>query len=237
MQPQLISRPSISIIVPALNEAATIEYYLIALQAHRQQAEIILVDGGSQDATRIIASPYVDTLLSASAGRAEQMNVGALAARGDILLFLHADTLLPANALTLIQEAIAPDRQWGRFNVSLEGNHFFLKVIATCMNWRSWLTGIATGDQGIFVTQRAFQAINRYTRQPLMEDIDLCKKLNQLTPPACLSAKVISSARRWEAFGVFKTILLMWWLRLRYFRGESPETLAQLYRQGVFWRT
>ncbi|NOT84266.1 MAG: glycosyltransferase family 2 protein [Methylococcaceae bacterium] len=227
----------ISIIIPTLNEAATLATYLMALQQFRLGCEIIVVDGGSQDATVNIASPYADLVILADAGRANQMNVGAQHAQGDILLFLHADTLLPEDALDLIQQALIPQQQWGRFDIELKGEHLLLPVIATAMNWRSRLTGIATGDQGIFVTRSAFQAVNQYTNQALMEDIDLCKKLNRLSPPVCISAKAISSARRWEQFGIVKTMLLMWSLRLRYFFGASPETLAQLYRQGVFWKT
>jgi rSAM/selenodomain-associated transferase 2 len=226
----------VSIIIPTLNEASTLEFYLLALQPYRQYCEIIVVDGGSADATVAIAMPYADKVLTAGAGRAKQMNVGAKYAQGEILLFLHADTLLPAGGLALVQQAITPKRQWGRFDVALQGKQPFLKVIAFCMNWRSRLTGIATGDQGIFVGRRAFQAVNAYTEQALMEDIELCTKLSRLSPPKCLSVKVTSSARRWEQFGILKTILLMWSLRLRYFLGESPETLAQLYRQGAFWK-
>ncbi|MEQ1638727.1 MAG: TIGR04283 family arsenosugar biosynthesis glycosyltransferase [Methylococcales bacterium] len=227
----------ISIIIPTLNEAATLADYLLALQPYRPSCEIIVVDGGSQDTTINIASRYADQVIIAEAGRANQMNVGAQQAQGDILLFLHADTLLPEQALDLIQQALSTKRQWGRFDIELKGAHRLLPVIAMMMNWRSRITGIATGDQGIFVTHSAFQTVNQYTNQALMEDIDLCKKLNRLSPPVCLNAKVISSVRRWEQFGIIKTILLMWSLRLRYFFGASTETLAQLYRQGVFWKT
>ncbi|MCX7089168.1 MAG: TIGR04283 family arsenosugar biosynthesis glycosyltransferase [Methylococcales bacterium] len=236
MTHQTAKQLTISIIIPALNEASTIEEHLQALQKHRPQAEIIVVDGGSHDTTTQIANAYADQVISADAGRAKQMNTGALHAQGAIFLFLHADTLLPDDALTLIQQAITPQQQWGRFNVRLKGQHAFLKIIAYFMNGRSRLTGIATGDQGIFVSRSAFTAVNQYTNQALMEDIDLCKKLKRISAPACLTATVISSARRWEQFGVFKTLLLMWSLRLRYFLGESPDTLAQLYREGVFWK-
>ncbi len=237
MNNPLPERKRVSIIMPIFNEAATLAYYLSALQPYRQSCEIIVVDGGSQDASAAIAAPYADKIITTLVGRAKQMNCGAQHAQGDIFLFLHADTLLPANAEQLILKAITSRHQWGRFDVSLAGHHPFLKVIAFCMNWRSRITGIATGDQAIFVTRAAFQAVNQYTDQALMEDIDLCKKLKCLTPPVCLSAKVISSARRWEQFGVFKMVLLMWSLRLRYFWGESPGMLAQLYRQGLFWKS
>ena len=162
------------------------------------------------------------------------MNNGARQATGDVLIFLHADTCLPENALQLIQQKISRNGQWGRFDIQLSGNHFMLKVIAQMMNWRSRLTGIATGDQVIFVTRPAFEKAGQYPEINLMEDIALCKALKKISPPICLKAKVISSGRRWEHNGIYKTILLMWSLRLRYFFGADPQKLAFLYTHGVF---
>ena len=161
------------------------------------------------------------------------MNIGARQATGDILIFLHADTRLPENALQLIQKKINSARQWGRFDIQLSGDHFVLKVIAFMMNWRSRLTGFATGDQVIFVTRRAFEEAGLYPEISLMEDIALCKALKRISPPICLKAKVISSGRRWESNGIYKTIFLMWSIRLRYFFGADPQTLAFLYTHGV----
>jgi len=225
-----------SIIIPTLNEAANIGKCLLAMQVLRKDSEIIVVDGGSSDNTRAIAGNLADHILIAPQGRAHQMNHGAGHAQGDILLFLHADTFLPDNALALIARNIDENHQWGRFDIQLQGGHFMLKVIAQLMNWRSRLTGIATGDQAIFVTREAFAAVGHYPDIALMEDIAQCKKLKAISPPICLKAKVISSGRRWEQFGVYKTILLMWSLRLRYWCGASPQTLASLYRGGKFWQ-
>jgi len=169
-------------------------------------------------------------------GRSKQMNNGASHATGDVLIFLHADTCLPENALQLIQKEISRNGQWGRFDIQLSGNHFMLIVIEQMMNWRSRLTGIATGDQVIFVTRPAFEQAGQYPEINLMEDIALCKALKKISPPICLKAKVISSGRRWERNGIYKTILLMWSIRLRYFFGADPQTLAFLYSHNVFTR-
>ena len=223
-----------SIIIPTLNEEKTIQSCLSALQPLRNECEIIIVDGDSIDNTRILAAPLADKVITSAKGRAKQMNNGARHATGDVLIFLHADTCLPENALQLIQQKISSASQWGRFDIQLSGNHFMLKVIAQMMNWRSRLTGIATGDQVIFVTRLAFEKAGQYPEINLMEDIALCKALKKISPPICLKAKVISSGRRWEHNGIYKTILLMWSLRLRYFFGADPQTLAFLYTNGAF---
>ena len=223
-----------SIIIPTLNEEKTIQSCLLALQPLRNECEIIIVDGDSVDNTQILAAPLADIVISSAKGRARQMNNGARQATGDILIFLHADTWLPENALQLIQQEISNVRQWGRFDIQLSGDPFMLKVIAQMMNWRSRLTGIATGDQVIFVTRPAFEAAGRYPEINLMEDITLCKALKKTGPPVNLKAKVISSGRRWEYYGIYKTLLLMWSLRLRYFFGADPQVLAFLYANGVF---
>lgn len=227
-------RPLISIIIPTLNEAGTIQVSLSNIQAHRPRCEILVVDGGSADQTVALALPLADQVFTAEKGRAKQMNFGAQQAKGELLLFLHADTCLPDQALELIGKLPA-HYQWGRFDIELTGAHPLLKIIARMMNLRSRLTGIATGDQAIFTTREAFNAVGRYTEIALMEDIDLSRKLKRISPPYCIEAKVISSARRWEQFGVSKTMLLMWSLRLRFFLGENPEKLAKLYSGGRFW--
>ena len=225
-----------SIIIPTLNEEKTIEGCLSALQPLRNQCEIIVVDGGSIDNTRLLAAPLADKVIISALGRAKQMNTGAGQAMGEVLIFLHADTRLPENALLLIQQEISRARQWGRFNIQLGGSFFMLTVIARMMNWRSRLTGIATGDQVIFVTRTAFEQAGRYPEIKLMEDIAFCKALKKISPPVCLHAKVVSSGRRWEYNGIYKTILLMWSLRLRYFFGADPHRLAFLYNHGLFTR-
>lgn len=222
---------SISIIIPTLNEAATLENTLQSLQSWRQAGhELILVDGGSVDDTVAIASPLVDSLLQGESGRARQMNAGVQLASGDVLLFLHADTLFPAGAEEMIKQALIR-RPWGRFNVALSGHHWLLRVVELLMNWRSCITGIATGDQAIFVEREIFEVIGAYPEQPLMEDIALSRKLkSRVGRPACLAPPVVTSSRRWEENGILNTILLMWRLRLAYFLGVSPEHLARYYR-------
>lgn len=225
-----------SIIIPTLNEAQNIQSCLLALQPLRNDCELIVVDGGSIDDTPAIAEPLTDRVISSPKGRARQMNAGARQAAGEALLFLHADTFLPDHAIRLIRERLSQASPWGRFDIRLTGDRFMLKVIARMMNWRSRLTGIATGDQVIFVTREAFMAVGGYPDIGLMEDIALCKALNKIGPPLCLKAKVTSSGRRWLQFGLYKTMLLMWSLRLRYFFGANPQTLARLYNGGRLWK-
>jgi rSAM/selenodomain-associated transferase 2 len=221
---------NLSIIVPALDEAAGIEGHLAALAPLRQRgAVVIVVDGGSSDRTAEKARPLVDRVLAAPRGRASQMNAGAAVSRGDALLFLHADTRLPLDADRLVASAIAEGATWGRFDVRIEGGHPMLGVIARFMNWRSRLTGIATGDQAIFVRRDAFEQVGGYPDIPLMEDIALSRALCRIARPACFTACVMTSGRRWEEKGVFRTILTMWRLRLAFFFGADPRTLALAY--------
>lgn len=223
--------PPLSVIVPVLNEAPGIVAALETLAPLRSRgAEIIVVDGGSTDGTVALASPRVDRVLSAPRGRASQMNAGASIARASTLLFLHADTRLPPDADRLIADSLAQSgRAWGRFDVAIEGRHLLLPLIAALMNARSRLTGIATGDQAVFVTRTAFDAAGRFPAIALMEDIALARALKRISPPLCLSARVITSGRRWESRGVVRTILLMWRLRLAYFFGVPPDDLARRY--------
>jgi rSAM/selenodomain-associated transferase 2 len=218
---------SLSIIVPMLNEAAGIADALRALRD--LDAEIVAVDGGSSDKTLDCAAPHADLLLEAARGRARQMNAGAVAAKGEILLFLHADTILPLAADKIIKQSLANGALWGRFDVEISGNSACFSVIATMMNWRSRLTGIATGDQAIFVKRSAFEQIGGFPDQPLMEDIVISQRLKQLARPACLRHKVITAGRRWEKHGILRTILSMWWLRLRFYFGADPKKLAVEY--------
>ena len=224
----------VSIIIPVLNEAPNIANAINRARA-LEPAEVIVVDGGSTDATRSLAALLADQVVEAARGRGRQMNAGAAAAGGSVLLFLHADTVLPEAAPRAIIEALKPlephpPRVWGRFDVAISGLPAMLRVVAWSMNLRSRLTGIATGDQAIFMTRAAFEAAGGFLDQPLMEDIELCRRLKRVSPPACLRAKVITSGRRWEERGVWRTIFLMWRLRLAYFFGASPEYLATRYR-------
>ena len=222
---------SLSIIVPVLDEEARIGAALAALAPLRARgAEVIVADGGSRDRTVEIARALADRVITAPRGRGAQMNAGAAASTGDVLLFLHADTMLPPQADVLILNGLQDaTRQWGRFDVRIEGRSPLLNVIAGFMNWRSLATGIATGDQAIFVTRAAFDTAGRCPDIPLMEDIALSKRLKRVSRPLCLTARVIVSGRRFDERGAIRMILLMWRLRLEYWLGVSPAVLARRY--------
>lgn len=218
-----------------MNEEKTIISCLLPLQPLRDKCEIIIVDATEQPMVNAPQAHLADQIISSAKGRARQMNTGADHASGDILIFLHADTYLPEHALQLIEQHLG-NKHWGRFDIQLSGDPFMLKIIAGMMNRRSRLTGIATGDQAIFVTKVAFEKAGRYPDIALMEDIALSKALKKIGPPLCLNAKVTSSGRRWQRYGVYRTILLMWSLRLRYLFGADPQLLAELYSRGQFWK-
>tara|TARA_Y100000780_G_scaffold127371_1_gene114605 strand:- start:1372 stop:2046 length:675 start_codon:yes stop_codon:yes gene_type:complete len=224
----LETRVKLSIVVPVRNEAANIVDSLAPLQPLRGQLELIVVDGGSSDDTLALATPLADRVLQSAPGRAQQMNTGAAQAQGDWLLFLHADTQLPAGFLDLLPDRNAP-RQWGRFDVRLAPSSPLLNVVAWMMNWRSRLTGVCTGDQAIFVRRALFEQWGGYAPMPLMEDVELSKRLRRLSPPLCLRPPLTTSSRRWQTHGTLRTIVLMWWLRWRYWRGASVEELAGKY--------
>lgn len=221
----------ISIIIPTLNEGAIIHGSLTALSKLRSAGhEIIVADGGSSDNTVISAQALADQVITCEPGRARQMNTGAKAAHGDILVFLHADTLLPLNADSLIIEGLKQSgKDWGRFNVRLAGRRPALRIVEALMNWRSRISGIATGDQCLFMRHEIFATIGGYPNIALMEDIAISKLLKQHGRPLCIKQKVLTSSRRWEQQGVLRTILLMWRLRLGYFLGEDPQRLARIY--------
>ncbi len=222
----------ISVVVPVFNEATTIERTLGDLQALRRAGhEVIVVDGASDDETLVRALPLADEVLTAPRGRASQMNAGAQIARGDVLWFLHADCLPPMDADQLILNALKmKDAIWGRFDVSLSGSGFLYRTIEFMMNNRSRMSGIATGDQGIFVTRKMFTQAGGFPDIPLMEDITFSKRLRAYGRPVCLHSKLTTSSRRWERRGVWRTILMMWRLRLAYALGVNPQNLARLYR-------
>jgi rSAM/selenodomain-associated transferase 2 len=211
----------LSIVVPALNEAPRIRAALEALAPLRARGhEVIVVDGGSSDGTAQLAAGWCDQVIFSSKGRAVQMNAGARVASGDALLFLHADTRLPPDF------AIPDASLWGRFDVRIEARHPLLKVVAWTMNLRSRLTGIATGDQAIFVRRDAFPG---FPEIPLMEDVEFCRQMKRFAAPTCLRETVLTSGRRWESRGVLRTIVLMWRLRLMYFLGVRPDRLSRIY--------
>jgi rSAM/selenodomain-associated transferase 2 len=227
--------PRLSVVVPTLDEAANVARTLAPLQPLRARGhEVIVVDGGSADGTPELAAPLADLVLRSDAGRARQQNAGARAAAGDVLLFLHADTLLPAGAADVVLRALADGgRSWGRFDVRLSGRHPFLRVVEWMIGFRSRLSGIATGDQAIFVRRAAFEAAGGFPLVPLMEDVALSRALKaRFGPPACLRERVTTSSRRWEERGIARTVVLMWRLRFAYWRGADPAELAERYRRG-----
>ncbi len=220
----------LSIIIPTLNEAEKIADFLQPLQVFRSNGhEVILIDGQSDDGTSVIAKPLVDNILVSARGRAVQQIAGSRAATGDIYLFLHADTLLPRFADKVIRHAVNRGYEWGRFNIQLSGQHWLFRIIERWMNWRSCLTGIATGDQAIFVTRELYQSIGGMPDIALMEDIEFSKQMRSSSRPCCCKTPVISSSRRWEQKGIIKTVVLMWSLRFQYFLGVKPEKLAKKY--------
>jgi rSAM/selenodomain-associated transferase 2 len=222
---------NLSIIIPVLDEGEGIAGTLDALANMRSLGvEVIVVDGGSRDATIQRARLRADRVISVPRGRALQMNAGAEQAAGDVLLFLHADTRLPSDADHVVLNGLERSgRAWGRFDVRIAGRHPLLLIVGALMNIRSRFTGIATGDQAIFVKREAFQAAGGFPPIPLMEDIALCKELKRASRPLCLRERVVTSGRRWERHGVLATIVLMWRLRLAYFFGADPAALARQY--------
>jgi rSAM/selenodomain-associated transferase 2 len=219
----------LTIVIPVLNEAAIVVAALQSLAPLRARgAEIIVADGGSHDGTARLAEPLADRIITVRRGRGAAMNAGAALGGGDVLLFLHADTALPDGADRLIDAALTR-RAWGRFDLRIAGRHPLFAVIARMINLRSWATGIATGDQAIFVSREAFAAVGGFPDLPLMEDIALSRRLKCLCRPFCVATPVVTSGRRWEHNGVLSTILLMWRLRLSYYLGVEPALLAKLY--------
>ncbi len=220
--------PKISIVIPVLNEADVIESTLS--NPEHINLEVIVVDGGSSDETLDIISQHQCKMIDAAAGRANQMNKGADAATGDILIFLHADSVLPAEFDScLCTDFWSSEKSWGRFDVRLSGTHPLFRIIEGFMNNRSRLTGICTGDQAIFVKREAFAKIGGFAPIPLMEDIEISKSLKKISPPFCIKSRLVTSSRRWEKNGIIKTILLMWKLRLMYFAGVKSHVLAKHY--------
>ena len=224
----------LSIIIPTYNEENNIESTINNIEqlSGNSQLEIIIADGGSTDNTVNIVRSHKCQVINSKKGRGTQLNAGASTAKGDILLFLHADTLLPENFVVYINNSLHNKNTnglWGRFDVKLSGKHFLFRVIEKMISLRSKITGIATGDQAIFVGREIFLTIGGYKDIPIMEDVELSKRLKKISSPICLKNYVITSSRRWEDNGVIRTILLMWLLRLLYFLGVNPFTLKRFY--------
>lgn len=219
-----------TIVIPTLNEARTLDGMLQDLMSKTAgRWRVVLVDGGSVDQTVPIADRYPIEVVLSAAGRARQMNAGAQQAQGSLIVFLHADTRLPAGFNELMETFLASDQQWGRFDVRLDANEILLKLTASLINVRSRMTGIATGDQAIFLRRNLFEAIGGFEDIPLMEDIALSKSLKKFSKPFCVESPVLTSSRRWQKKGVVNTILLMWSLRLAYWLGVSPQRLWRWY--------
>lgn len=225
-----MSQYNLSIIVPVLNEESQCEVLIRRLQLLTDVVrEIIIVDGGSTDNTRALLAAHF-TVLDSPAGRARQMNAGAAHATGTWLFFLHADTSLGLENLhSAIRESATGS--WGRFDVSLSGTRFMFRLIETLINFRSRLSGVATGDQCIFVRKKLFDELGGYADIPLMEDVELSKRLRRYAAPVCVESRVITSSRRWSRNGIWKTIFLMWKLRLLFWLGRDPAKLNELYRR------
>lgn len=223
----------LSVIIPVRNEAQALPLLLADLAALRAAgAQLIVVDGGSDDGTCELAAKHADLLLQTEPGRARQMNAGAAAASGEYLWFVHADTRVGAQCIERLLAALIERPCWGRFDVRLSGSGLALRLIGSMINVRSRLTGVASGDQGIFVARPTFEALGGYAQIPLMEDLNLCRQLKRLARPRCLRPPLSTSSRRWERYGVWRTVWLMWRLRLAYYRGVDPEQLARQYHRG-----
>lgn len=220
--------PRVSVVVPVLNEAPRLRDSLERLAG--QAFEVIVVDGGSTDASRAIAAGLGAKVVDAPRGRASQMNAGARESLGDWLLFLHGDTQLPENWLAAIAETEQAGLRWGRFDVDLDSQDRWIRMVGFMMNHRSRLSGIATGDQAMFVARSAWQTVGGFPAIALMEDIELSRQLkHKVGRPACRRERVKVSARRWQQHGTWRTIRIMWWLRLQYFFGVSPDVLHARY--------
>lgn len=225
---------SLSVIVPVWQESATIVPTLKALAPLRAAGhQVIVVDGGSDEDTASLAEAWCDRVVVSERGRARQMNAGAALASGEVLLFLHADTRLPGSAADALERFRSGRQAWGRFDVRLSGDRPLFRVIAWFMNWRSRVTGIATGDQALFVRRSVFESLGGFAPIPLMEDVELSTRLRAVSRPFCVTDPVVTDSRRWEQHGAWRTIVLMWRLRWRYWRGESPESLVAAYRSDV----
>lgn len=223
-------KPALCIVVPVLDEAASLAQRLAALAPLRARgARLVVADGGSQDGTLDIARAHADLAVQAPRGRGAQMNAGAAACPAQVYLFLHADTQLPEDADRMLLAAVQQGATWGRFDVRIDSPLPLLRVVETLMNLRSRLTGMATGDQAMFVRAEVFAQLGGFADIALMEDIDLSRRLKAMAPPACLRARVLTSGRRWERHGVWRTIWLMWRLRAAYFFGADPSQLARRY--------
>jgi rSAM/selenodomain-associated transferase 2 len=231
-------KPTVAIIMPVFNEATQLEASLEVLYRCDVLNEVIVVDGGSDDPTDDVIRRFIGQITEAESvfrfsaaprSRALQMNAGALLAQSDVLLFLHVDARLPDSAMDSVRDSIRRGASWGRFDMHLDDDAVIFRIIEWCMNMRSTLTGIATGDQAIFVRRDVFRMLGGYAPIRLMEDVEFCKRLKWVGPPALIAKQVRASTRRWRQHGIVRTVILMWFLRLLYWLGISPKTVARFY--------
>lgn len=225
--------PTLAIIIPVLNDTDALAVLLRALQPWRDRCELVVVDGGSYDGSAALARTLADIVIVSEPGRARQMQAGADAVQAPWLWFLHADSVVPP-ALFEAVLSLPADAQWGRCDVRLDDSRWLLRCVGACMNLRSRLTGICTGDQGMFVRADLFRRIGGYAQIPLMEDIELSARLRRHAAPVCVRPALQTSARRWRQQGVVRTIVLMWWLRLQFFFGVAPQRLFRRYYSSPF---
>ena len=222
------AKQRVSVVIPVLNDAACLARLLADLRAE-PQLQLVVVDGGSEDDTFAVAQAQADLALRAPRGRAEQMRAGVAKAAHPWLWFLHADTRVPQSVVSAFAAGIAESPAWGWCDVRLAGGAWPLRVIETAMNWRSALTGVTTGDQGIFAHRSLLAAAGGIPAQELMEDVELCRRLRRLASPHRVRQPISTSSRRWERDGIARTVVLMWALRLRYFLGANTGALARRY--------
>ena len=220
---------SIAVIVPVLNEAGRCEHLIKMLRDYRRQSQIVIVDGGSRDDTVRQLTQAGFAVLQTEPCRALQMNYGYSHLEADAYWFLHADCTPPHNAMELIRDHLDQGYGWGRFDVRLSGSNLIFRIIERMMNWRSCLTQVATGDQGIFIRGSLLRQIGGIPDISIMEDIALSKMLRSHGRCACVSDRMLVSSRRWEKNGIIYMTMLMWWLRLRYFMGADPQDLHRWY--------
>jgi len=213
-----------------LNEAAAIAGTLNAIRRGAPDAEIVVVDGGSTDASVATARPLCDAVISASRGRARQMNAGARASHGDALVFVHADTIVPATFAADIASALSdPAVVGGRFDVELDASNLSYRIIGAMISMRSRLSRTGTGDQAIFVRRDVFDGLGGFPDLELCEDLDFSRRLKRAGRVACLRSRVTTSARRWSRDGVARTIVRMWLIRAMYLAGVPPASLKRMY--------